>query len=149
MDHMTRAIQTFEVSLKALIVQDGRALLLQESDTGYWELPGGRIDVGEERLDHAIILAREIAEELGPDLRVTTSLEAVTWVRQRPTDNVFQFLVARVCRVTSGAIRLSDEHARAEWHTPETWPQLQFPPLSDYPLALAGLWAIAISRTHT
>ncbi len=144
---MTRAIQTFEVSLKAFIVQDGRALLVQESDTGYWELPGGRIDVGEERLDHAEILAREIAEELGPDLGVTTSLEAVTFARQRPTDNVFQFLVARVCRVISGEIRLSDEHARAEWHTPETWAALQFPPLSDYPQALKHLWAIAQSRT--
>lgn len=143
-----RAIQSFEVSLKSFIVHDGKALLVQESDTGHWELPGGRIDVGEERLAHAAILAREIAEELGPDLRMTTSAEAVTWVRQRPTDGVFQFLVARVCHVTSGAIRLSDEHARAEWHTPVSWAQLQFPPLSDYPLALARLWTIATSRTQ-
>jgi 8-oxo-dGTP diphosphatase len=140
---MTRAIQTFEVSLKAFIVSEGRALLVQESDTGFWELPGGRIDVGEERLDHAVILAREIAEELGPDLRVTSGPEAVTWVRQRPTDSVFQFLIARVCLVTGGTLRLSDEHARAEWHTPETWASLQFPPLSDYPAALARLWAIS------
>ncbi len=144
---MTRTIQTFEVSLKAFIMQDGRALLVQESDTGYWELPGGRIDVGEERLDHAAILAREIAEELGPDLRVTTSLEAVTWVRQRPTDGVFQFLVARVCHVTSGAICLSDEHAHAAWHSLDTWAALEFPPLSDYPAALARLWAMANTRT--
>jgi 8-oxo-dGTP pyrophosphatase MutT (NUDIX family) len=145
---MTRAIQTFEVTLKAFIVRDGHALLVQESDTGYWELPGGRIDVGEERLDHAQILAREIAEELGPDLLVTSSLEAVTFARQRPTDKVFNFAVARVCHVISGTIRLSDEHARAEWHTPQTWAALQFPPLSDYPRALTQLWAIAQSRTR-
>ncbi len=60
-----RAIQTFEVSLKTAIVRDRQLLLLQEADTGYWELPGGRIDVGEERLDHDLILAREIREELG------------------------------------------------------------------------------------
>jgi 8-oxo-dGTP pyrophosphatase MutT (NUDIX family) len=145
---LTRAIQTFEVTLKAFIVHEGRALLVQEADTGYWELPGGRIDVGEELLDHAVILAREIAEELGPDLCVTTSLEAVTFARQRPTDGVFTFAVARVCRITGGTIRLSDEHARAEWHTPDTWARLAFPPLSDYPVALARLWAIAQSRTQ-
>ncbi len=138
-----RRIQTFEVSLKAFIVHEGRALLVQEADTGYWELPGGRIDVGEERVEHAAILAREIAEELGPDLRVEASAESVSWVRQRPTDGVFQFLVARVCRPTGSDLRLSDEHARAEWHTPQTWAALAFPPLSDYPTALARLWAIS------
>ena len=58
-----RTIQTFEVSLKAALFSDGRLLLLQEADTGYWELPGGRIDAGEERTPHDAILAREIAEE--------------------------------------------------------------------------------------
>lgn len=143
---MTRAIQRFEVSLKAFIVHEGKALLVQESDTGFWELPGGRIDAGEERVDHAAILAREITEELGPDLRVSAGHEAVTWVRQRPTDGVFQFLVARVCHVNEGKLRLSDEHARAAWHTPDTWHALEFPPLSDYPAALSRLWTLATAR---
>ena len=138
-----RKVQTFEVSLKAFIVRDGRALLVQEADTGYWELPGGRIDVGEERIDHADILAREIAEELGPDLRVRVGLDAVTWVRQRPTDGVFQFLVARVCRIEGGQISLSHEHATLRWVTPDETAQLTVPPLSDYRLALARLWALA------
>jgi 8-oxo-dGTP pyrophosphatase MutT (NUDIX family) len=139
---MTRQIQTFEVSLKAFIVHAGKALLVQEADTGFWELPGGRIDVGEEWLDHAAILAREIAEELGSDCVVAPSLHAITWVRQRPTDGVYQFLVARRCRLVSGQPKLSDEHAALAWHTPDTWAKLMFPPQSGYADGLSRLWAL-------
>lgn len=138
---MPRAIQRFEVSLKAFIVQDGQALFMQEADTGYWELPGGRIDVGEEWQNHEAILAREIAEELGRDIVVEPSGTAVTWVRQRPTDLVFQFLVARPCRLVSGVPRLSDEHAALAWHTPSSAQRLALPERSGYPAALARLWA--------
>jgi 8-oxo-dGTP pyrophosphatase MutT (NUDIX family) len=138
-----RAVQRFEVSLKAFIVQGGKALLVQEADTGYWELPGGRIDVGEEWSDHGAILQREIAEELGDSLALTIGTDAVTWVRQRPTDGVFQFLVARVCPLVRGAPRLSAEHASLAWHTPETWATLTFPERSGYGPALMRLWAIA------
>ena len=72
-----RVVQTFEVSLKAFIVRDGRALLVREADTGFWELPGGRIDIGEEQLAHEAILARELAEELGPEFQVTTTASAL------------------------------------------------------------------------
>jgi 8-oxo-dGTP diphosphatase len=139
---MTRTIQRFEVSLKAFIVHDGRALLVREADTGFWELPGGRIDEGEEWLDHAAILAREIREELGPDVRIEADTAAVTWVRLRPTDGVYQFLVARRCRLLSGVPRLSDEHAALAWHTPATWGGLTFPPQSGYAEGLARLWAL-------
>lgn len=138
-----RQIQMFEVSLKAFIVQDGRALLLQEADTGFWELPGGRIDVGEERLPHQEILAREIAEELGPQFRIEAGPQVVTWVRQRPTDSVFQFLTARVCRYAGGEPTLSDEHAGMAWVTAQEWRGLTFPPLSDYESGLAMLFDLA------
>jgi 8-oxo-dGTP pyrophosphatase MutT (NUDIX family) len=138
-----RAIQTFEVSLKAFIVREGRALLLREADTGYWELPGGRIDVGEERVPHAAILAREIAEELGPKFHVEPTAGTVTWVRQRPTDHVFQVLIACVCTHRSGDPQLSPEHDDFVWATPAASAMLSFPPLSDYPDALARLWATA------
>lgn len=143
---MARAIQRFEVSLKAFIVHERRALLLEESDTGFWELPGGRIDVGEEWQDHADVLRREIAEELGSDVVVDVAREAVTWCRRRPTDGVFQFIVARPCRLVAGTPRLSDEHTRIAWHTPQTWAGLTFPPESGYQTGLARLWALMMQR---
>lgn len=137
-----RQIQTFEVSLKAFIIRDGKALLVQEADTGYWELPGGRIDVGEERQAHQEILAREMAEELGPQFRIEVGTEAVSWVRQRPTDGVFQFLVARVCRHVSGEPSLSDEHAACRWVGATEWRNMPVPPLSDYEQGLAQLFGL-------
>ena len=139
-----RAIQRFEVSLKAFIVRaDGRALFVRESETRYWELPGGRIDVGEERLEHGRILAREIAEELGTSLTVTVDDAAVTWTRQRPTDGVFQFIVGRVCRLRHGEPHLSDEHDEFAWVDAQTASGLEFPPLSGYQEALEALWRLA------
>lgn len=135
-----RAIQTFEVSLKVALFHQDRLLLLQETDTDYWELPGGRIDVGEERLPHDEILSREIAEELGPGLRYTLRDEAVTWGRQRPTDGVFQFLCARLGAVTQPDLRLSTEHKSLRWCTPDDWASLTFPTLSDYTIALDRIW---------
>jgi 8-oxo-dGTP pyrophosphatase MutT (NUDIX family) len=138
-----RTVQRYEVSLKAFLVHEGRVALVRESDTGYWELPGGRIDVGEEWLDHCAVLQREIAEELGADVMFQAYGETVTWTRQRPTDQVFQFLVARPCRLIAGVPRLSDEHAALAWHTPDSWAPLPMPPQSGYPLALTRLWASA------
>ena len=137
---MPRAIQTFEVSLKAFIVRDGRALLVREANSGFWELPGGRIDVGEEWEAHDRILAREIAEELGPAFRVDMSDLAVTWTRRRPSDGVFQFIVGRICRHAVGEPTLSAEHDALAWLGPGEFSGLTFPTESGYAAALAALW---------
>lgn len=52
------------------VVRDasGRVLLVRRSDDGNWELPGGRIDVGESA---AAAVVREVAEEAGVVVRVT------------------------------------------------------------------------------
>ena len=143
----TRAIQRFEVSLKAFIVRDdGRALFVREADTGFWELPGGRIDVGEEWEAHAAILAREIGEELGAQFRFETGDHVVTWVRQRPIDGVFQFIVGRLCRHRGGTLELSAEHAECAWLGAEESLALGFPPTSGYTDALRRLWPLAGRR---
>lgn len=45
-----------------------RLLLVRRSDSGAWELPGGRVDVGESALDTAV---RETSEESGVSVRIT------------------------------------------------------------------------------
>lgn len=140
-----RAIQRFEVSLKAFVVRAGYALFVREADTGWWELPGGRIDVGEEWHDHASILARELREELGESFRVSFGPEVVTWTRQRPTDQAFLFLVARVGVVDAGEPVLSAEHAEFAWLDCEASKDLLFPPASGYREAVGSLWALVRS----
>src|SRR5215212_9055650 len=45
-----------------------RLLLVRRCDSGTWELPGGRVDIGETAVDAAI---RETAEEAGVHVVVT------------------------------------------------------------------------------
>jgi 8-oxo-dGTP pyrophosphatase MutT (NUDIX family) len=52
------------------VVRDGagRVLLVRRADDLNWELPGGRIDVGESAVDAVV---REVAEEAGLEITVT------------------------------------------------------------------------------
>src|SRR3954454_20279706 len=47
---------------------EGRLLLVRRCDSGLWELPGGRVDVGESAVEAAF---REVAEEAGVHVIVT------------------------------------------------------------------------------
>jgi 8-oxo-dGTP diphosphatase len=48
--------------------EQGRLLLVRRCDSGAWELPGGRVDVGESAVEAAV---RETAEETGLRVRIT------------------------------------------------------------------------------
>jgi 8-oxo-dGTP diphosphatase len=48
--------------------EQGRLLLVQRCDSRTWELPGGRVDVGESAVEAAV---RETAEETGLRVRIT------------------------------------------------------------------------------
>ncbi len=135
---MARAIQKFDVGLKAFILRDGKLLAVRERATGLWELPGGRIDVGEEHLPQTEVLAREIREELGEGFCVEMGPLANTWIRKRPTD--FVFLVGRVCRHRSGDPALSDEHDDVAWVDEQSWRGLRLAP--GYGAAIEGFWRI-------
>jgi 8-oxo-dGTP pyrophosphatase MutT (NUDIX family) len=66
----------FPVSVKGVVLRDGRVLLLR-NERQEWELPGGRLEVGE---TPEACVAREIAEETGWDVKVDMLLDA--WVYQ-------------------------------------------------------------------
>lgn len=46
----------------------GRVLMVRRCDDGYWELPGGRVEVGESA---SAAVVREVAEETGVTIKVT------------------------------------------------------------------------------
>jgi 8-oxo-dGTP pyrophosphatase MutT (NUDIX family) len=47
---------------------DGRILLVRRVDTGNWELPGGRVELGESA---TVAVKREVAEESGVTIKIT------------------------------------------------------------------------------
>lgn len=70
------SLQDFQVSIKALIFDaDKRLLLLQEED-GTWDLPGGRMEHGESFHD---ALWRECREEIGCVGRVLDAHPCWAW----------------------------------------------------------------------
>jgi 8-oxo-dGTP pyrophosphatase MutT (NUDIX family) len=64
----------FPVSVKGVLMRSGRVLLLR-NERGEWELPGGKLEAGE---DPVACVAREIAEETG--LRVATGPLLDAWL---------------------------------------------------------------------
>jgi 8-oxo-dGTP pyrophosphatase MutT (NUDIX family) len=62
----------FPVSIKGVVVRDGRVLLLR-NERDEWELPGGKLDLGEDPLDCVV---REMAEEVGWEVAAGPVLDA-------------------------------------------------------------------------
>lgn len=62
----------FPVSVKGVVVRDGRVLLLR-NERDAWELPGGKLDLGEQPAE---CVAREIAEEVGWPVSTGALLDA-------------------------------------------------------------------------
>ena len=61
------------VAVKAVIIEDGKCLLVKKAASqadrqfGLWEIPGGKVEIGEPPID---ALHREIKEELGIGVEV-------------------------------------------------------------------------------
>jgi 8-oxo-dGTP pyrophosphatase MutT (NUDIX family) len=60
MDHSNDNI--FQVSVKGLCINEENKILLAQDKNGMWDIPGGRIQKGEQFLD---CLKREVLEETG------------------------------------------------------------------------------------
>jgi mutator protein MutT len=97
------------ISVKAVLVEDGRAcLLLNERDQ--WELPGGRLERGESPEQ---CLLREVREEVGLDAVIERLVDARAFV-PAPGKEVF-VLVYRCRLVAPGVTILSGEHRQGGW----------------------------------
>lgn len=93
----------------AVIWREGRILLARRSDSGLWELPGGKVKDGEEL---RACLAREIIEELGARVEV---LEHCGTVAERGPERALN-LHAFVCRLLEGEPSPL-EHRELRWVT--------------------------------
>lgn len=131
-----RPFGRYWVAMKALALQGGKLLLVRESTReGWWELPGGRIDRGEEQLDPRDVLRRELAEELGSGFQCVIGPPALTWIRPvRHEVAEFTFVVAHRCTQATGEIQLSHEHVEYRWVDERETFELDLAPSYEGPL---------------
>lgn len=111
------AMKHFFVGVKAVIVQDGKVLLVRGDNPGrdFWDTPGGRIDDDESILE---TLDRELHEEL-PNIASYRAGKVlhVHRVHKDIVDDVSLVLVFHeVTDVTfNGDPQVSEEHTEAAW----------------------------------
>jgi 8-oxo-dGTP pyrophosphatase MutT (NUDIX family) len=124
------------VSIKGVVLVGGRLVLLR-NERAEWELPGGRLERGEEP---EACLAREIAEELSLQVAVGPLLDC--W-RYPVLPGKEVLVVTYGCApLADGAPRLSHEHNAVGLFEPKEIASLPMP--EAYKRAIA-LWLAAIA----
>src|SRR5215831_19570573 len=115
------AVHAFPVSVKGVAVQDGRVLLL-ENERAEWELPGGKLEIGE---DPPACLVRELGEEAGWQVTAGPILDCWQYHIHEGRDVV---IVTYGCHVVSSIQpTVSSEHRRAALFTRGEVPHLNMP----------------------
>ena len=108
----------------------GSLLMVRRCDSGAWEMPGGRVDVGESAGEAAV---REVLEEAGVQVLVTGIVGLFTdpghVVSAASGEVRQQFVVVFGARWQRGVPRADrTETSEARWVTPAELPALQMDP---------------------
>lgn len=99
----------FPVSVKGIVVRDDAVVLLRNR-RNEWELPGGKLELGE---SPELCVAREIDEELGLDVVPTSLVDS--WVYDIAAGTHVLVVTYGCVERSARAVVLSDEHTRFEW----------------------------------
>ncbi|QCT41923.1 NUDIX hydrolase [Candidatus Nanosynbacter featherlites] len=111
--------QLFQIGIKALIQNDEHQILLLKSQD-YWDIPGGRMDQGE---DIEAALLRELHEEIGVDHIANNQLwDVAKAVKQLPYDDMMTSLMLIVYHVQLPADQIPrscEPGVTLHWVSPE------------------------------
>ncbi|MBU0636391.1 NUDIX domain-containing protein [Candidatus Micrarchaeota archaeon] len=110
----------FRLAAKGFILNENKKLLVVKRSNytkqkpGIWELPGGRLEPGENPING---VQREIKEETGLEINV---LEPISVRHFKRVDKQTVTLLIFLCELKSGTIQLSNEHDSHNWIDPLT-----------------------------
>lgn len=114
----TRAeLEDLPISAKVVLMSKGGKLLVMRKSSGLFDLPGGKVETGEDLFK---ALKREIKEETG--LKAKNFEFVTSWVKHHPTlgDRLMLVFTARLKeKAKEIELTLSDEHKWAEFLGPK------------------------------
>lgn len=111
---MTYTPYLVPVSVKGIVIENGK-VWLRKNERDEWELPGGKIDPGEQPEETVL---RELSEELGFTAEVKDIIDAHMYTIQKSIDESLGVLVVcYLCTVLdkSGEFELVGEAGRSEF----------------------------------
>ncbi len=114
-------VQVQRIAAKAIILNEKNEILIlrearsytEGTNHGKYQLPGGRIDVGESYIDG---LRREVREETGLEVDIERPIFVSEWfptIKGVPHQIIGIFFV---CRAKNDAVILSSEHDHYVWN---------------------------------
>ncbi len=105
----------FRIAVKSFIINKDKDLLLIKRRTndvhaaGVWEIPGGRLNLGEDPLEG---LKRETKEETGLEIEILNIINVNHFMRQ---DGQKITMLIFLCKPLSDLVTLSEEHTDFIW----------------------------------
>jgi ADP-ribose pyrophosphatase YjhB (NUDIX family) len=102
------------IAVKAYIVSAGKLLVLKripndDHYAGKWDIPGGRLKVGEDPMDG---LKRETKEETGLEIEILLPIDVQHFTRD---DGQITTMVIFLCKPLTKKVKLSEEHTEYSW----------------------------------
>jgi len=110
-----------QVTQKALIERDGKFLFIQYPKSkphffGFWDMPGGRLNDGEQPLDG---LRREVREEVGAEIVIGNILATGIFTNASEKKNFLVLYSATLLDSNAALVFQKDEAEEARWFTRE------------------------------
>ena len=112
-----------KVAVAALVEDNGLVLLVRrvnDPQKGFWTLPAGFIDAGE---DPQLALIRECQEETGLQVRITSLVDVIAGQEHPRGANI---LIVYRASVTGGELQAADDVDMAAYFSPDSLPPLAF-----------------------